>query len=174
MTTRRRTSGSRRGSRGANRPKYLWHADATAILTIAPGASGRFDMLEQMRGASAERHQRRGMTAVRCIYDLSLRVITGNTDGFGSFMITPASVDAEVAGALPDPEEGEQDAAWIWQPFHERDEVDQVVHHYRGDLRTARKILGIDYTLEFILDVAAASPSSVTAIFAFRVLMRLP
>jgi len=174
MTTQRgRRSSSRGSSRRGNRPNYLWHADATALTSVAPGAAARFDLLESMRGASAERHQRRGMTAVRLIYDLSFITTLAGTESFGSFMVTPLSVDADVAGVHPDPEQGEQDAAWVWAPFHER-QVNRDTVHIRGDLRTARRILGIDYTLEFVLDVAASAATGIDLIFAFRILMKLP
>jgi len=143
------------------------------IQTIAPGASARFDMLESMRGAGASRLQRRGMTAVRLIYDLHQRSITTNADALGSWMVTPLSVDGDVAGVHPDPEEGEQDAAWVWVPFHER-RTELVGIHYKGDLRSSRKILGIDYTLEFIYDLNVLSTTSVEVTFAFRMLMKLP
>ena len=105
--------------------------------------------------------------------DLFVRPNVVSTDMYCELAVNVVSVDAFVAGAVPDPNEGETDASWLTRKLFIRNTtLDTREYHF--DIRTARRIPGIDYT--FVATIANSTSSANTFEFslAHRVLLKLP
>ena len=152
MTMRRRSrSSSRRSSR---RRQTLWFNVGTIATAVAIGGQAIVDLLPP--GTTPPQIQG-GLTVVRMIGELIISSQTADQDGFGAFGITTVTRDAFTAGAVPDPIVDLVD--WYYHTLVAVNSslVGDLSRYTQWDIRTARKIRGLDRTLCAVFDVNAAS-----------------
>ena len=164
MTTSRRfRRAPRRGSRNPTR----WMSAASSPTTIAAGVQGFFDMTDVdliPSGWDA------GFTVIRMIGRVQIRNATFDVDTFGAFGIGVVSRDAEIAGALPEPN-GDLYQWYLQRAWLQR-QPDHGFTDYAFDIRSARKIPSQNHTLVAVMDNAGGSASSITWALDARLLVR--
>ena len=108
-----------------------------------------------------------GFTVVRMFGDLVYRNVTGSQELQIAFGVAVMTVDALVAGAVPDPNTDLVDWYYHKRLYGFRANIEAVSNPF--EIRTARKIRGEDRTLGFVLDNIGANTLNFS--FNFRLLL---
>ena len=141
MALRRRTRSTQRARRAAE-----WY-DAHIDYTAAASTQTAIDL-----GTLIAADEKKGMTVVRMLMDLSYRMSAVGTAIILDEGIAMVHNDAFVAGALPDPNDTDEQAGWLWRK-RTRVQSEAITVSRQGtvlDLRSKRKFPSEDHVLLYI------------------------
>ena len=162
----------RRSSRGPRR-QAEWFDRIVNVNSIGTGTTQVVNLDGNMDVA-----MKKGATVVRIILDLMAFALTAGTGTVLSVAIAMIEQDASVAGAIPDPEDDDEQPGWLYRTA--RPVVTSVLNdssqatRVAVDLHSKRKYRGEDFALQMILENHAGGLSSVNVDGVTRVLMLKP
>ena len=159
---RRRSYPSR--SRASGRPT-LWFNQATTPATVAPGGIANFDLIGAGVAGMPEVLDG-GMTILRLILEVIVFNQVAGANAFGAYGIYVATAAVAVIQPVFDLLD-----YYVHQNFYSRDSDDSGSGMYRYDIRTARRLRGVDRKLRFTLENSAGS-QNVTVRVNARMLVR--
>jgi len=163
MTTR-----SRRRGRFTGRKKvsYGWLNFSLFNATLTDGGLLTADLL----GALTLVEKNDVRSVVRVIWSFFVRSATAGNRASGRFGMIVVTDDAMAASAVPDPLGDPLDAWYLNTGFFQEDAANVPVEQ-RGDLRSARRLLGDGQTIAFVAESDLGSSSgSMLITFMARVL----
>ena len=164
MALRRR---SRSGFRRSAKAPTLWFNNQSAVATLAAAGTGVFELSPE---TAIPTQLRGGYTCLRMIGALNVFPVTGNAAVSFTHGVTVITTSALTGPQLPDPAVDLVDW-YLLQGEYLRDEVDQTVHRYPFDIRTARKVRGLDRTIVYLLKNTSGASSIEYSVFT-RLLLR--
>ena len=157
MTMSRRRVGRRGGgfrSRGPRRASEWFERDVD--LTIASGGQQSVTISANVTDA-----QKKGMTIVRLLIQLSAVLIAAGTGGQLFMGLVMVTTDAIAAAVLPDVDVATEKVGWLWR-------AQRIVSTtapndssqfgiFEVDIRSRRKFAGEDMDLELVVNLPASS-----------------
>ena len=164
---------ARRSRRSAPRRTVEWFDRIVNVNSIGAGTTQVFNLDGNM-----DVSVKKGSTIVRIILDIVAVALTAGTGTVLSVAIAMIEQDASTAGAIPDPEDEDEQPGWLYRTaspvFTSVVNDSTQAHRFFVDLKSRRKYAGEDYACQCILENHAAGMSAVNVDGISRMLVMKP
>ena len=160
MTTRARARPSSGRFKRGSAPQRAWFNQQSSPATVLSSGQAIFNLTPT---ANIPGGLRGSFTAMRLIGHVSMYQDTANVTCLGMFGVAVVTLDALVAGAVPDPSVDLVD--WWYHDAWFFDDNPIISHRFVFDIHTARKVRGEDRTLAFVIDNNSVATGIVFSVY---------
>ena len=158
----------KRRSRGSYGPKKQtsWVNHTLTEQTVGGGSDQNTSNI--LDGLSETERGEVGVV-LRVIWQGTMGLFSANAEAHGRWGLHVVTLDAFVAGAVPDPL-GDHQSSWYWNEAFAIDEPDLRQRVFHGETRTRRKLPSGEHTVVMVWETAAGSAGSLKYDIGLRIL----